>query len=232
MVSRPMAIQHPDPLDAAVWSLVDALAAGAPDGVDRALRALSWALCALNGMLAGLGVRGADLADVRQDLLKRLYDELCLGTEVDSPRGWVRRIAYNLAIDLLRRRGRHATPVPPELIVEKGGVYWLEDLFAKEREEREGEARRVKFRAWVAAYFEAADALAPPRGHHVRAWFARRVEGRSAVEIGHMLATRDEAPTPDLVSKWVQRGAALVRMLSATDDDAERAAAMRRASAC
>lgn len=218
-------------LDDAVRSLAAALRTGDADRVDRAFRGVARSVHALDGMLAGLGVHGADLDDLHQELLGRLHDELHEGAELVSPRAWLRTVARHLACDQLRRRARQATPVAPERLAEQSGVYALEDVFAREREEHEHEQRRAQLHLWVEGYVRAADALRPPRGHHVRAWHARRIEGRAIADIGKELAEPGETPGADCVSKWVQRGAELVRALAARDDDPVRAAALRRATA-
>jgi DNA-directed RNA polymerase specialized sigma24 family protein len=219
-----------DPLTTAVYALVDAFAVHDEDTIDRAFRDLSRAVRSLDGMVVNLGVRGADLDDLRQELLARLHQQLRACPEIASPRAWVRTIARNLALDFLRRRTRQATtPMAPEILVERSGVYLFEDLYAVEREERERDGHRAQLAGWVEAYVDEADALRTPRGHHVRAWYARRVEGRSITAIASDLSTEGQKPSADLVSKWVDRGAELVRGLAERDREHERAAAMRRA---
>jgi DNA-directed RNA polymerase specialized sigma24 family protein len=221
-----------DPLANAVYALVLAFSVHDEAAIDAAFCALARSVRSLDGMVVNLGVRGADLDDLRQELLTRLYEHLRGCPRVDSPRAWVRTITRNLALDFLRRRVRQATtPMAPESLVERSGVYAFEDLYAVEREERERDGHRAQLAVWVESYVEEADAQRVPRGHHVRAWYARRVEGRSIAAIATDFSTGGEKPSADLVSKWVERGAELVRALIERDRDFARAAAMRCACA-
>ena len=64
--------------------------------------------------------RHHDALDVVQDVFLR-WDEQCLSTMPDRPRGWLRRVTFNRAIDLFRKRGMDGLaarqPAPPQEVV-------------------------------------------------------------------------------------------------------------------
>ncbi len=63
---------------------------------------------ALFGFACRLGIDRATAADVVQEGLLRLYDEIGRATRVDDPRAWIFTVVYRLAMDDHRRRERAA----------------------------------------------------------------------------------------------------------------------------
>ena len=57
--------------------------------------------------LVSSGVEPAQAQDVTQDAFLRLYSALRDGASIQSPKGWIYRVAHNLAIDSLLRDRRH-----------------------------------------------------------------------------------------------------------------------------
>jgi RNA polymerase sigma-70 factor (ECF subfamily) len=53
------------------------------------------------------GLDSTRAQDVAQDAFLRLYTTLRDGTVIDNPKGWVFRVAHNLAVDSLVRQRRH-----------------------------------------------------------------------------------------------------------------------------
>ena len=104
-----------------------------------------------------------------------------------------------------------------------------DDAHTKEAEERELEGYRAQAAEWIETYVARADALRVPRGHHVRAWALRHLDGRSIPEIRAYFAAHGLAPSVDGTSKWIERGRALVRELAFDDTDHERGEACLRA---
>ncbi len=57
--------------------------------------------------LVSSGIEPAQAQDVTQEAFLRLYLALRDGTVIHTPKGWVYRVAHNLAMDSLRRDRRH-----------------------------------------------------------------------------------------------------------------------------
>ena len=57
--------------------------------------------------LVSSGVEPAQAQDVTQEAFLRLYAALRDGASIHSPKGWVYRVAHNLAVDSLLRDRRH-----------------------------------------------------------------------------------------------------------------------------
>lgn len=57
--------------------------------------------------LGGLGLALGEAEDIIHDSFLRLYDHLAAKTESKNLRGWIFRVAHNLAMDLFREGRRH-----------------------------------------------------------------------------------------------------------------------------
>lgn len=228
-LSRPTSAHAPS-LGATLRALRLARARGDAATLRREGQALARATRRLDGLFTSLGIWGADVEDLRQETHLRVLEHLEESDEVEHALGWLRTIARRLALDFLRKRQRQRTrPCDPAALAELGGGCAPDAPFEKEAEERELAAHRAQARAWLEAYVARADAARAPRGHQVRAWFLRHVEGRSIPEIRAWFAARRAPASADAASKWIERGGALVRELAYGDEDATRGAAFLRA---
>jgi DNA-directed RNA polymerase specialized sigma24 family protein len=228
--ARARALSQACPLSIALRALRRARVAADRVAQERAAKLVAAATRRFYGLFAELGIWGADAEDLRQDLHVRLLAHLDELDAIEHPGAWLRTIAQRLALDWLRKRRRQRTrPCEPATLAESGGSWTLEEATEKEAEERLLAEFRAQAAAWIESYVARADARRAPRGHHVRAWFLRHVEGASIPTIRARLAASCGAISADVASKWIERGGALVRELALADEDAERGEAFLRA---
>jgi RNA polymerase sigma-70 factor (ECF subfamily) len=63
--------------------------------------------------LVSSGVESAEAQDVAQEAFLRLYVALRNGTDIHTPKGWIYRVAHNLAVDRRLRERRYTAMSDP-----------------------------------------------------------------------------------------------------------------------
>jgi DNA-directed RNA polymerase specialized sigma24 family protein len=201
------------------------------DRAQEAAKALGHAVHTYDGLCRRYGLHGADFDDARQQIWERLYSWAASGREEPSnPDAYAYCVAKSTVVDLVRRRRRYSLakqadelnasldPIAnPEPAPEKTHL-------ARLRAELEHHVGAYKYRA----------ELERRKGHGVKvqAWYLLRVELLPADDVARELEVANLARDGrQIVWKWAQRGAQLVRELALTDPDSERGNLMLRAAA-
>jgi DNA-directed RNA polymerase specialized sigma24 family protein len=221
-------------LDELLDKTVSALCAADVDAQSRRARRLAAAVRGHERTWRRVGVRDeVQVDEVRQTLLVKLWELLqrwANGAErPHNPSAYVRTIGVNAARDFIRIQRKRQSRMGAELtdpVVERSGVFALEDLAANAEEERRLEERSGQLRNHLESYIAAAGRTRvqdPQRMLH--AWYGVRVLKRDASEIANELGVTTAA-----VWKWASRGAGLITDLADSDPDGKRASLMRAAA--
>jgi RNA polymerase sigma-70 factor (ECF subfamily) len=132
--------------------------------------------------LVSSGVEPAQAQDAAQEAFLRLYVALRDGASINTPKGWIYRVAHNLAVDSLRRDRRHTA---------------ISDQLASVLAALENNERDLIEREWLENVYRAVSRLSPQQ----RACLELRARGLQYSEIGAVLKIRTST-----VGEFLRRG--------------------------
>jgi DNA-directed RNA polymerase specialized sigma24 family protein len=175
------------------------------------------------GALRRFALSEADIDDLCQDVLLRLFLVLARGEPPRSLGALVATALRNAAIDVVRARRRHGyTLLDSEEFARALDEEGLRAAAETTSAPQQRAATWERLGRDVEAYVARANEGRHPRGHHVRAWWCVRIEGEEAAAVAKTLG----APSRELVWQWCTRGRDRVLTLAREDDDRARAERM------